>query len=266
MTHAFSREQFQHFARRLQLLSGQHLEQYKDAEQRLEHYLQRHGGTSLEGLLQRLEQDPAQLQAFWDAQTINVSSFFRNPARFQELKQKILPMLLAQRSQLRVWSAGCAMGAEAYSLVILLANLQRLPRSPLLASDVDTQALDQGRSALYTTPDLEQVPRSDLSYYFEPELEQDRPRYRVKSPWREAVRFRYHDLLGSEYPQGFDLIVCRNVMIYFNKETKYQVYRKFHQSLKENGVLFVGGAEQLLDIQCLGYRVLSPYFLQKHTN
>lgn len=250
------------FKQRFYRLSGCNLEQYKDADQRLKSYLIRFPSRSLDELYLHLSEQPSRIQEFLDFMTINTSEFFRNPTRFSELKQKILPQLFARQNKVRIWSAGCANGAEPYSLVMLLANMQKLTQAQLLASDLDSRALEAAQRAEFPPEQIKNVPLADLNYYFETSLESQR-RYRFKSQWRQYVRFQKHDLLGLDYPQGFDLIVCRNVMIYFNRETKYQVYRKFYQSLKENGVLFVGGAEQLLDIQGLGYRLVSPYFLQK---
>lgn len=258
----FSPEALFHFKRRFHSLSGHNLEHYKDADGRVRAYLQRIDRQSLDELYQLLSDQPARIQEFLDFMTINTSEFFRNPERFSELKTRILPNLLSSRSTVRIWSAGCATGAEAYSLVILMANLQRLHQVQVYATDVDTRALAQARTGEFPPEQLKNVPLADLNYYFEP-MHDGRRRHRLKPQWRSKVRFEHHDLLSAEYPQAFDLIVCRNVMIYFNRETKYQVYRKFNQALKENGVLFVGGAEQLLDIQSLGYRPVSPYFLQK---
>lgn len=252
------------FKRRFYRLSGHNLEQYKDADQRLRSYLLRSDSASLEELYRQLDAQPARIQELLDFLTINTSEFFRNPARFAELKQKILPALLSSRSTVRIWSAGCATGAEVYSLVILLANLNKLHQCQLLATDIDSRAIEQARQAEFPPEQLHNVPLADLNYYFEP-LHDGRKRYRFKPQWRQHVTFAQRDLLNSDYGLGFDLIVCRNVMIYFNRESKYQVYRKFNQALKENGVLFVGGAEQLLDIQELGYRLLSPNFLQKQS-
>lgn len=252
------------FKRRFFRLSGHNLEQYKDADQRLKSYLLRSDSQNLEELYGKLDAQPARIQEFLDFMTINTSEFFRNPARFNELKQKVLPTLLANRGPIRIWSAGCATGAEIYSLVILLANLQKLHQCQLLATDIDSRALELARRGEFPPEQLSNVSLADLNYYFEP-MHEPRKRYRFKDQWRQHVRFEQRDLLNSDYGQGFDLIVCRNVMIYFNRESKYQVYRKFNQALKENGVLFVGGAEQLLDIQQQGYRLMSPYFLQKQS-
>ncbi|MEZ0371199.1 MAG: CheR family methyltransferase, partial [Candidatus Sericytochromatia bacterium] len=144
---SFSPESLISFKRRFYRLSGHNLEHYKDADQRLRAYLLRIERQSLEELYGLLDAQPAQVQDFLDFMTINTSEFFRNPERFQELKQKVLPPLLVGRGPVRIWSAGCANGAEIYSLVILLANLQKLNQCQLLATDIDSRALEKARQA-----------------------------------------------------------------------------------------------------------------------
>jgi len=252
------------FKRRFFGLSGHNLEHYKDVDLRLKRYLQRVGCRDFEDLYAQLQQNTALQREFLDSININVSEFFRNPERFQELKQRILPELFQQRMHLKIWSAGCSIGAEIYSLMILLTNLQRLHQCRFLASDIDSYALEKAREGIYTPDLVSHVSKSDLNYYFEPLYRSERLYYQFKAEWRQRVSFQHHDLLLADYPESFDLIVCRNVMIYFNQETKYQVYRKFWDALKPDGVLFIGGAEQLLDIQQLGYTPISPYFLRKN--
>lgn len=252
------------FKSRFFSLSGHNLALYKDVDPRLKRYLQRAGYSDFEVLYAQLQNNPELQQDLLDSISINVSEFFRNPERFQELKQRILPPLLKDRMQLKIWSAGCSIGAEVYSLVIMMANLERLHQCRFFATDIDSYALERARKGIYSAELISHVAKSDLSYYFEPLHIKERLAYQFKAPWREKVHFDPHDLLSNSYPEGFDLIICRNVMIYFNQETKYQVYRKFWQSLKPDGVLFIGGAEQLLNIQKLNYTPISPYFLRKN--
>lgn len=252
------------FKRRFFSLSGHNLALYKDVDPRLYLYLQRTDCPTFDLLYERLQTHPELQQDLLDTISINVSEFFRNPERFQELKQRILPLLFKDRMHLKVWSAGCSIGAEIYSVLILLANLERLHQCHFWASDIDSYALELARKGIYSPDLISHVAKSDLNYYFEPIYQKERLAYQFKSTWRNKVHFDPHDLLSADYPQGFDLIICRNVMIYFNQETKYQVYRKFWQALKTGGILFIGGAEQLLNIQELNYTPLSPYFLRKN--
>lgn len=256
----------QQFKRRFHSLSGHNLELYQQVDRRLQTYLSRSGCLSFEELYEQLRDQPELQESFLDYLSINVSEFFRNPERFRELKLKILPELMHNKLSLNFWSAGCSFGAEIYSLVITMANLQRLNICRFLGSDIDQRALNKAREGIYHPDLLHNVTKSDLNYYFDPVIQGEQTRYRFKSEWQQRVKFNAHNLLQSDFPQGFDLIVCRNVMIYFNKESKYQVYRKFWEALKPNGILFIGGAEQLLDIQHLGYTPLSPYFLRKNSH
>jgi len=142
--------------------------------------------------------------------------------------------------------------------------MNRLHQARLWATDLDKQTLEQAKEAVFSESVLKNVSKSDLNYYFELQSGVSHgSKYALKAPWTQRVDFAYHDLLRDPYPESNHLIVCRNVMIYFDKASKYQVYQKFWRSLKPGGVLFIGGAEQLLDIQSLGFEALSPYFLLK---
>lgn len=256
----------QGFKRRIHSLTGYNLELYQQVDRRLQSYLLKTNSQNFEELYEQLRDQPGLQDDFLDYLNINVSEFFRNPERFRELKLKILPELIQDKISLNFWSAGCSFGAELYSLVIIMNNLKRLQACRFLGSDIDQRALDKAKQGLYRPDLLHNVSKSDLNYYFEPHIQGELTHYQFKSEWRQRISFKTHDLLQEEYPKGFDLIICRNVMIYFNKDSKYQVYKKFWEALKPNGILFIGGAEQLLDIQSLGYTLLSPYFLRKNNS
>jgi len=258
--------ELQYFKRRFHSLTGYNLELYQQVDRRLQSYLKRSDCPNFEALYEQLRDHLNLQDDFMDYLNINVSEFFRNPERFRELKLKILPELIQDKISLNFWSAGCSFGAELYSMIITMNNLKRLPSCRFTGSDIDQRALEKARQGLYRQDLLHNVSKSDLNYYFDPHIQGEVTRYQFKKQWRQRATFRTHDLLQAEYPKGFDLILCRNVMIYFNKETKYQVYKKFWEALKPNGILFIGGAEQLLDIQHLGYTPLSPYFLRKNND
>ncbi len=255
---------FAYFRQQVQKKSGYHLAPSPFLEDRLRLYLRLQGCDDLEQANQRLKTGDLDVQAFLDSLLINESEFFRNPDRFKELKKRILPRFFTGCGQVRIWSAGCSFGAEAYSLMILIANLKRLHQARLYATDLDRQALIQAQTAVFSKNVIKNVSKSDLSYYFELQTGVAHGvKYALKPRWHQQIDFAYHDLLRDPYPESYHLIVCRNVMIYFDKASKYQVYQKFWRSLKPGGVLFIGGAEQLLDIHSLGFESLSPYFLLK---
>lgn len=255
-----------HFKRGFLELSGHNLDYYQHIhiERRIMEWMQAFHCEQVSELLFHLQQNPKVLHQFLDSLSINVSEFFRNPERFQELRQKILPDLLARRSRLRIWSAGCSVGAEIYSLLILLENLGIAEDCYFLASDVDRGALEKARQGIFYPEMLTQVNKADLSRFFEPCLDENHQQvYVFHKKWREKVHFIHHDLLRDNFPLNFDLIACRNVMIYFTREAKWRVYQHFYQALREGGVLFVGGAEQMFQVHEIGYRRISSYFYQK---
>jgi len=206
-----------------------------------------------------LLQDPQQKKRFLDRITINVSEFFRNPEIFGYLEKEILPQLLAENRNLRVWSAGCANGAEPYSLAILCAEQNPAGGHRIEATDVDEGVLAEARAGAYRKELLQNVSPPRLARYFEP---RDGV-YLVKEELRQAVSFRRHDLLKDPYGQGYDLIVCRNVVIYFTREIQDRLYAQFFRALRPGGVLFIGAAETILQYRQLGFARLAPWFYRR---
>jgi chemotaxis protein methyltransferase CheR len=254
------------FKRQFHQLSGYNLENYKNVQmdRRLFEYMQAANCENLQSFFDYLRNRPEEVRRFLDDLSINTSEFFRNPERFQELRQKIMPEILSKRNRLRIWSAGCSVGAEIFSLVILMEHLGLSEHCHFIASDIDREALEQARSGIFFPELLNHVNKTEITTFFEPCTENKRSdAYKFKDKWRQRVHFIHHDLLKDEYPGNFDLIICRNVMIYFTREAKNRVYQQFFSSLREGGVLFVGGAEQLMQAQDLGYKSLSSYFYQK---
>jgi chemotaxis protein methyltransferase CheR len=227
----------------VKLLLNIDLERYKDQQmqRRLDSWLVRAGSPSWPVYFQRLRGDEKELGKLRDYLTINVSSFFRDPERWQTLRQDMLPDILKSRAGgLRVWSAGCSIGAESYTLAILLA--EEAPQRPLylLATDLDRGVLAKARGrGPYTADEIANITSEQRAAYFAP----GGPPFFISEELGRKVTFREHDMLAESFEPGFDLIVCRNVVIYFTAEAKDQLYRKFADALRPGGVLFVGGTE-----------------------
>lgn len=218
--------------------------------------------ANAEGLLayaRLLERDPHRLQEFKDFITINVSEFFRNPEKYRELNELVIPTLLRSSPRLRVWSAGCSNGAEPYSVAIILEELTPGQRHYILATDLDATILARAREGLYTERDIQNVVKSRRLKYFQ----QVNGGFQIIPAVRERVEFRQHDLLRDPFPDHFDLILCRNVVIYFTERAKEELYLKFHRALKPGGVLFVGGTECIIKARDLGFDPFSPFFYRK---
>ena len=196
-----------------------------------------------------LEVHPEEFATLFNTILINVTSFFRDPGSWEFLAQEVLPKLLAKKGRaapIRVWSAGCASGEEAYTLVMVLAEQLGLDefkdRVKIYATDVDEEALSKGRHGIYTEQELREVPENLRTKYFEG---QD-GRYVFRKDLRRQVIFGRHDLISDAPISKVDLLVCRNTLMYLNAETQARILARFHFALNDGGVLFLGRAETLL--------------------
>jgi len=196
---------------------------------------------------------------FLDHITINVSEFYRNPNHWEILEKEILPVLLQERNALRIWSAGCSTGEEPYSLAILCKEKRLNLMDRILATDIDQDVLEKAAIGLYNSKAVQTVPRSMLEKYFKREADF----YQVSDEVKKMVRFERQDLLKDTFGRGFDLILCRNVVIYFTEDTKQKLYWKFAGALSNHGVLFIGSTEQIFQARELGLQSVATFFYQK---
>lgn len=255
---------YAYFVRTVRRLTGVDLTLYRSNQmrRRLDALLQRLGLTGFLEYARLLERDPARLQEFRDYFTINVSEFFRDPERFQYLERVVLPELLAARPSLRVWSAGCSIGAEPYSVAILLLELAPGRHHRVLATDVDRTVLARARAGTgYSSADVRNVAPNRLQRFFSPSP--DGRGFDVCPEVKTLVQFQEHDLLGPAPGADFDLILCRNVVIYFTEEAKSGLYDRLAGALREGGVLFVGGTEIVPAAARLGLTTAGISFYRK---
>ncbi|HVA22938.1 MAG TPA: protein-glutamate O-methyltransferase CheR [Chloroflexota bacterium] len=251
---------YQRFLREVRGLTGIDLASYQpeQLQRRLECLFARHNVAGYAGYLRLLEVDPERLRQFRDFVTINVSEFFRPPDRFAELRQAILPRLLVQRPRLRVWSAGCSFGAEAYSLALLLLELTPGSRHHILATDVDDRMLTRAAAADdFSAWEVRNVPRRER--YFTPRGEC----FALDEDIRGRVTFRRHDLLTDTFDRDFDLIVCRNVMMYFTPAAKTRLASSLYQAMRAGGYLFTGSVEALEQLPEAGFAAESGGLYRK---
>jgi len=168
-------------------------------------------------------------------------------------------MLLAGKDKLKIWSAACSNGAEPYSLAIILDELTPGVNHVIDATDIDRKILQLAQQGYYKKDLLKNIPSKRVNKYFTQEGEG----YYIKPEIKKMVRFKQHDLIKEKFSKGYDLIVCRNVTIYFTRETQNVLYQKFWEALNEGGVLFTGVTECILNHRELGYSAISPWFYQK---
>jgi chemotaxis protein methyltransferase CheR len=208
-----------------------------------------------------LEKDPERRQEFRDFVTINVSEFFRDGDRFTDLEKRVKG-LVGSGNPLRAWSAGCSIGAEPYSLAMLLLEIAPGRPHSILATDIDDTILARARSASdYLPSDIRNVGAERIARWFTPSAD---GHYALNPAPKTMVTFRKHDLLRDQTPPGpFDLICCRNVVIYFTEEAKDRIYEGFVSSLRPAGLLFIGATEAIMRPKPFGLQGLAPGFYEK---
>ncbi|NFN86325.1 protein-glutamate O-methyltransferase CheR [Clostridium sporogenes] len=241
---------------------GINLKAYKQnqLQRRILSLMSRVGANSVEEYINLLKKDKDQRIKFLDFITINVSEFFRNPEIFDELEKKIKIELLNNTSgSLKIWSAACSIGAEPYSLSIIMDEISPNKKHKIIATDLDMTILQRAKEGIYAQAEIKNVKRERLEKYFTKEGE----KYKIKSFIKNVVTFKKHDLILDNYEKDFDLIVCRNVVIYFNQDIKDNIYKKFSESLKKGGLLFVGATESIYNYKDYGFEKVSTFIYRK---
>lgn len=256
-----SEKDWETFKQKFFAKSSINLNDYKPAQmqRRITNLMTRHGASSYMAFFQMLEADPKLYKDFVEYLTINVTEFFRTPEKFDELEKKVLPDLLAKSPRLNIWSAGCSIGAEPYSLAMILNEITPGVRHRILATDLDAEILAKAKKAAYTLNELKVIGAGRLAKYFT----QTTNEYLLREEIKSRVEFQRHNLLLDRFETGFDLILCRNVVIYFTEEAKDALYRRFFTALKPGGVLFVGGTEAILNFRDIGFAHYLPFFYRK---
>jgi chemotaxis protein methyltransferase CheR len=249
------------FQRRVKEKIGIDLAAYKrpQMERRLRSLINQSGAASFQQYLHLLEKKPELMEALRQRMTINVSELFRNPDKFEELQQVILPELRSQERRLHAWSAGCSYGAESYSLAIILLESGVVGAPPILATDIDEEMLGRAREGIFTEADMKNVSPGRRQRFFA----RTTSGWRASECLRDMIQVKHHDLIADRFERGFHLILCRNVVIYFTDDAKLLLYRKFWSSLQPGGVLFIGGTEHINDAREIGFEPISAFFYRK---
>ncbi|MDI3327366.1 MAG: protein-glutamate O-methyltransferase CheR [Alicyclobacillaceae bacterium] len=258
-----AKDEYSWFAEQLYRWIGVDLHRYKrpQMERRLNSVRQKWNCGTWEEFFELLKRDRQVYQEFLDKMTINVSEFYRNPGRWEVIAKDLVPRYLGTSRKIRCWSAACSTGEEPYTLAIVFLEGGLSPqRFDILATDIDETAMERAKAGVYRNSSLESVPEEVKRKYFK-RLGDDR--WEVQPVVKQSVTFRRHNLLADPFEKGFDLIVCRNVMIYFTEDAKTELYRKFWDSLVPGGILFVGSTEPIFQPERYGFRVFSTFFYEK---
>ena len=246
-----SAAQFERISLLMYRLCGINLHHGKEelVKARLMKRLRKLGLSSFQHYLRYIERDKSgqELAIMIDALTTNKTSFFREPQHFDYLRRQILPRLMKRR--IRVWSAGCSSGEEPFSIAILLREeLSGIDRKDvrILGTDISKRMLEVARAAVYEQEALRDVPPQLLLKYFTCVQTKPPRTYRVNDTVSVMVRLARLNLMGEWPMRGpFDVIFCRNVMIYFDKNTRQELIHRFWELLQPGGLLFLGHSESL---------------------
>lgn len=199
--------------------------------------------------------------------TTNHSYFMREQEHFNFLKTDALPTIMKNKNSIKeinIWSAGCSAGQEAYTTAMAISEFLGINKSSwkvkILATDISMNVLNKAKTATYTLDSLKEVPKTWLNKYFK---KIDDNTYQVCDQIRSQVEFKPLNLMTRFYfPKQFDLILCRNVMIYFEKPTKDLLIEKFYQVTSTGGFLFIGHSEAI-DREHTKYKYIKPAIYQK---
>ena len=243
--------------------AGIHLSEHKLQllRARLSKRLRAHGFSSFEEYYDHLmndDPDGEELLIMVNCITTNKTEFYREAHHFNFLRETVVPALterakLGGGRQVRIWSAGCASGEEPYTIAITLREALGSLLSweiEILASDIDTEVLEKAKKGIYPLPQTSAVPHELLFKCFRRGTGANQGLVKVSSEIRELITFRRVNLLDEPWPiqSSFDVIFCRNVMIYFDRATQRRLVERFAASLTEGGHLFVGHSESLFGL------------------
>ena len=245
------------FCRGVRALCRVDLEQYKrgQMERRIRTFAATRGAGRLAEYLRLLRRDHRELDAFLDRITINVSQLWRNPAEWAALATDVLPALAAGGC-IRAWCAGCSYGAEAYTLAAVAAEAVPVARIDVRGTDIDERMVARAREGRFSLADARDVPPAALARWFEA----DGGELVADPALRRRVRFDTGDLLRMPVrPRSYDLVLCRNSVIYFTPGDRDDLHARRAETLRPGGVLLVGATERVADPAALGLRPLRPH-------
>ncbi len=251
------------FKKKIQELTGIDLDAYKyQIHRRIHMLMQRWAVKSYDEYYKTIANNPEKLREFLDYLTINVTEFFRNANRWWELRDKIIPELYADlgHQRIKLWSAGCSSGEEPYSLAILSLVTKVVSPQPVLAADIDQGVLAKAQKGVYLKRQIANTPKEWIPKYF---TEIDAETVQVKQEVKDRVKFKHMNLIKDRFEAGFDIILCRNVVIYFGPETKSALYKKFFDALRPGGYLMTGATEQIFEYKALGFESAGPFLYRR---
>jgi chemotaxis protein methyltransferase CheR len=257
-------DEYERFCVAFRRVCGIDLLQYKrgQMERRIRSFVAtRDGDPDLLAYAARLTTDKDELDRFLDRVTINVSQLWRNPEQWETLEEKILPELAESgRDRVRCWSAGSSYGAEAYTLAAIARRAIPRAHVSILGTDIDARMVARARTGVFTAEDARDAPTATLASHFE--LADGH--WHASPELKRLVRFEQGDLLSARpAPGSYDLVLCRNTVIYFNEDVRDGLHGRLAAALRAGGRLVVGATERVSDPAGHGLEPDSPFVYRK---
>jgi len=243
---------FAHLKKKITAERGFNCDYYKESilKRRIGNRMNHANVDSYSEYVALIDRNPVEYKMLIDNLTVNVTEFFRDPLVFKEIEEMIIPNLvyfkkLQSRKVIRIWSAGCSSGAEPYSVAILFKEflgdeLEDYIYS-ITATDIDDNMLKEAKEGVYLANQVRNVSPTRLNNFFNKTGES----YQIRDSIKKYVKFRHHDLITGEDLRFFDLILCRNLLIYFSREMQNEIFMRFLHSLNPNGYFVIGKTETL---------------------
>lgn len=256
-------DDYESFKKKVFDLTKIDLSSYKERQmkRRIDSLIAKRGVRGYDNYVAELKKNKDIFDEFVNYLTINVSEFYRNPEQWTLLEKEIFPLLFKRFGKnLKIWSAACSTGDEPYSLVMLLSKFMPLHQIKIIATDIDKQVLEKARLGIYNVKSLKALPKEFVDKYF---TKINDKTYQISEDIKKRVEFKEHNLLKDAYPNNCDMVICRNVLIYFTEEAKTEIYKKFHDALKKEGILFVGSTEQIIQPKGLGFNSSKSFFYER---
>ena len=254
-------DNYESFKSKVYTLTGINLTLYKEKQmkRRILSLASRNRFDDLDKFFDAIKKDKKIFEELINYLTINVAEFYRNPVQWNSLEKDLLPSLMEGRRKLTVWSSASSTGEEPYSLVMLLSKFYNLRDIKVIATDIDKGAIQKAKIGIYSEKSLQSLPNEFKTKFFEKIGES----FKINDEVKNCVEFKQMNLLEDSYPSKCNLILCRNVLIYFTDEAKDHVYKNFHNSLDEKGILFVGSTEQIIMPEQYNLKSSKMFFYEK---
>lgn len=245
-------EYYQTLKNLIQKNLGFNSNQYKDShfKRRIDVRLRATNTSTYKEYVELLQSDRNEYPELMETLTVNVTNFFRNPEVYDIVEKEILPAIIKSKTgglrSIRIWSAGCSIGVEAYSLAMLFHHLLGKEfgkyNIKITGTDIDRESLLKAQSGVYSEAEMKDVRPAFLKKYFTKE----EGKYLISDELKKITQFKKQDLISGPKMSGFDAVFCRNVTIYFQKELQEQLYMDFYNALGKDGFFVMGKTETLI--------------------